>query len=252
MKMHNRAFSWSSIERLDELAHIHRAPDLRRLFDAILSNSAERYFHRVLNGLFAFRFRSELAIEIKYLSRISQAEMAALNFTLDESHELKTKFTEMLESSGETNADLMTALGELYEFDQAYDISRDYYERALQSIDQEFERLNGALLSSDDKLQQAIEGVIQSNFWSSYAQESMLVKATDLVRSERPNRPPAPFMHGILLQSEAAKDAIRLNLPWAIRRLRLMLQVGLTYEQQADEERAQAQYHSAFLFGSMI
>ncbi|MEO0712150.1 MAG: hypothetical protein AAFY68_15620 [Pseudomonadota bacterium] len=249
MKMHNRAFSWSSIERLDELAHIHRAPDLRRLFDSVISNSAERYFHRVLNGLFTFRFRSELATEIRYLSRVSQTEMAALNFTLDESQELKATFTRMLENTGDANPDLMIALGELYEFDQAYDIARDHYERATRAIDHEFIRLNGAELGADNKLQQAVDGALEGTF---LLRPLHGYNARDLVTSERPGPPDDPFMHAMLSDTGASRDALRLNLPWAIRRLRLMLQIGLTYEQQADEERAQAQYHSAQLFASFL
>ncbi len=247
MKLHDRAFSLSSIERLDELAHIHRAPDLRRLFDSVITNSAERYFHRVLNGLFVFRFRSELAIEIRYLSRISQEEMAALNFTLDESQELKTTFTAMLEQSAAPNSDLLTALGELYEFDQAYDVARDYYERALVVIDDEFMRLNGQTLSMDDPVEEAIPGALERKPARWGSAERMAVLA-----SHRPGPSPEPFLHALLDHSEAGRVAIRMNLPWAIRRVRLMLQIGLTYEQQADEERAQAQYQAAQVFSSTI
>ncbi|WP_425093592.1 hypothetical protein [Tropicimonas sp. S265A] len=252
MKMHNRAFSWSSIERLDELAHIHRAPDLRRLFDAVILNSAERYFHRVLNGLFAFRFRSELATEIRYLSRISQAEMAALNFTLDESQELKATFTEMLEDAGETNSDLLIALGELYEFDQAYDVARGYYERALRSVDQEFVRLNGETLTTDDPVDREIDAVLSRSAGAMARARVGANERHEILRSDRARREPSPYLHGLASQSEAAKVAVRMNFPWALRRLRLMLQIGLTFEQQADEERAQAQYYSAQLFGSTI
>ncbi|MEL7151739.1 MAG: hypothetical protein AAGK71_13455 [Pseudomonadota bacterium] len=247
MKMHNRAFSWSSIERLDELAHIHRAPDLRRLFDSVVTNSAERYFHRVLNGLFAFRFRSDLAIEIRYLSRISQAEMAALNFTLDESHELKTTFTSMLETAGEENADLLTALGELYEFDQSYDIARSYYERALRSVDAEFMRSIGSRLDADDPVQDEAESVLASR-----DNVTRNVERLAVLGSHRPGPDPEPFLMALLSGSKAARKAVRLNFPWAIRRIRLMLQIGLTFEQQADEERAQTQYHAAQVFAEVV
>ena len=46
---------------------------------------SERVLHRVLNGMYSYRFRSDIAREIEFLSRKSAAEMAALNFTLDES-----------------------------------------------------------------------------------------------------------------------------------------------------------------------
>ena len=249
MKMHDRAFSWSSIERLDELAHIHRAPDLRRLFDAVVTNSAERYFHKVLNGIFAFRFRSELAIEIRYLSRISQAEMAALNFTLDESQELKTTYSAMLERAGDSNPDLLTALGELYEFDQSYDVARSYYEKALRSMDDEFVRLSGAHLATDDPVGDAISKVLSG---PRMGHTAISAEREAILGSDRAGPGPEPFLHAMLGQSSAAKTAVRTNLPWAIRRLRIMLQIGLTFELQADEERAQAQYYACQLFSNVI
>ena len=41
-------------------------------------------------------------------------------------------------------------------------------------------------------------------------------------------------------------------MPWAVRRLRLMMQVGLTFEQVGDEERAQAQYYSAHMLARAV
>ena len=144
MKLHGRAFSLSSLERLDELAHIHRAPDLRRMLEKVITESAEEFFHRLLNGLYSYRFQSDLAMEIRFLSRLSEPEMAALNFTLDESQELKTTYAAMLGASGEPNPDIISALGELYEFDQAYDVARSHYERAIRMIDDELIRQVGA------------------------------------------------------------------------------------------------------------
>ena len=244
MKMHDRAFSWSSIERLDELAHIHRAPDLRRLFDSVVANSAERFFHRVLNGLYVFRFRSELAVEIRYLSRISQAEMAALNFTLDESQELKTTFTNMLNSSGEANPDLLLALGELYEFDQAYDVARGFFERALRMIDDDCVRSFGATLVSDapDAVNMKARGGLLHN---------VSIETNSPAMTAWGSEPMSP-LRAVLTDQKAGRELIRTQLSWALRHLRIMLQIGLTYEQSGDEERAQTQYHAAQVFAAYI
>ncbi|MEL6412087.1 MAG: ATP-binding protein [Pseudomonadota bacterium] len=244
MKMHDRAFSWSSIERLDELAHIHRAPDLRRLFDTVVANSAERFFHRVLNGLYVFRFRSELAIEIRYLSRISQAEMAALNFTLDESQELKTTFTNMLNSSGEANPDLLLALGELYEFDQAYDVARGFFERALRMIDEDCARSFGTTVVSDAPETASLSARVGTSPRVSIETNSPAMTAW--------HTEPMPLLRAVMTDQKAGRELIRTQLPWALRHLRIMLQIGLTYEQSGDEERAQTQYHTTQVFAGYI
>ena len=68
-KFHRRALSWANLERVDELAHIHRAPDLREIQEEMVKLVSERLLHRVLNGMYSFRFRSDIAREVEYLSR---------------------------------------------------------------------------------------------------------------------------------------------------------------------------------------
>jgi len=63
-KFHRRGFSWSSLERIDELRHMHRAPDLRALLVSLVtqlvrvlpSTHPERYFV----SLFVFRLANML------------------------------------------------------------------------------------------------------------------------------------------------------------------------------------------------
>ncbi len=139
-KFHRRAFSWSNLERVDELVHIHRAPDLRDILSEIVDHSSERFLHRVLNGLYTFRFRSDMAREVEYLSRQSADEMAAFNFTLDESQSLKTFYAVALKNIKEGNPGLVAGLGELYEFDQEFDTARQHYKRAVDILDSNLEK----------------------------------------------------------------------------------------------------------------
>ena len=86
----------------------------------------------------AFRFRSDFAREIDYLSKISKEEMAALNFTLDESQNLKGLYQETIRRGDHENVDTISGLGELYEFDQDFEIARNYYRRAIAVLDASF------------------------------------------------------------------------------------------------------------------
>ncbi|MCT4656422.1 MAG: hypothetical protein N4A65_11480 [Cohaesibacter sp.] len=267
MKFHGRAFSWSSLERLDELAHIHRAPDLRRIFDSVINESSGLFFHRLLNGLFSFRFRSELAMEIRYLSRIAEAEMAALNFTLDESQELKSTYGTMLNASGETNSDIIAALGELYEYDQAYEVARGYYERALKMCDEEFARQMGQMLGISDPVVNAIHDMMEPSSRDDDSKSSVNLHRKGFLGSQTSlSIPPAiaallsaadyspeePFLKAILSRNDQAVQTIAYFMPWATRRLRLMLHIGLTFEQSGNEERALSQYHAAQMLARAI
>jgi len=205
-KFHRRAFSWSNLERVDDLAHIHRLPDLREIQEEIVDHFSERFLHRVLNGMYAFRFRSDIAREVEYLSRQSAEEMAAFNFTLDESQSLKVDYIEALRGSESNNPDLVAALGELYEFDQDFERARHQYRIAMNLIDQD------------------------------------LIKRVELVDPNLGKRPETIVLS--ILDGTHLKYA-RLFMPWGVDRLRLILQIGMTYEHERDFERAEAEYRSA-------
>jgi hypothetical protein len=208
-KFHRRAFSWSNLERVDELVHIHRAPDLREVLEAIVVQWSERFLHRIRNGMYDFRFRSDLAREIEYISRQSHEEMAAFNFTLDESQALKSVYeTDINRFKGENSReiqDLLAGLGELHEFDQEYETARFYYRRAISSLDTELSELTGG-----SKLLETSSAAIE-----------------------------------ILGARPAGRENVRLFMTWGIARLRLMLQVGMTFELSRNHERAEVEYRNA-------
>ena len=208
-KFHRRAFSWGNLERVDDLAHIHRLPDLRDIQEELVDHFSERFLHRVLNGMYAFRFRSDVAREVEYLSRRSSVEMAAFNFTLDESQSLKASYLAAMEKEKD-NPDLVAGLGELYEFDQEFERARHCYRQAIELLD-----------------------------------KHLLVKL---------NRPfiekPSPEDFGatvraIMAGDDAGLENLRIFLPWGEARLRLMLQIGMTFEQARSLERAAVEYRAA-------
>ncbi len=131
-KFHDRAFSWESLELIDELVHMHRGHDLRMLLHELVEHYTDRYLHRIINGMYTYRFRGYFANEIEYLSRNSEEEMAAFNFTLDESQMLRSHLENILDSEDNRNkTDILGMLGELHEFYQEFEMARQYYRRCV-------------------------------------------------------------------------------------------------------------------------
>ena len=199
-KFHGRAFSWSNLERVDDLSHIHRLPNLRELQANLVDQFSERYLHRVLNGMYAFRFRSDEAAEIDYLSRISPEEMAAFNFTLDESQTLKALYTDLISGKQGRDPDFLAALGELHDFDHEFQHARHYYRLAIELVDQDM----AATLDEKGEDREVISR---------------------------------------LLRGERTED-LRSFMSWGVARLRLMLQTGMTFEQERNWERAATEYRN--------
>ena len=221
MKFHNRGFSRTNLQRVDELSHIHRAPDLRSVMGALVQVSSERFLHRVLNGVYNFRFRSDFAREIDYLSRISKEEMAALNFTLDESQSLKGLYQQTINTGERGNIDTVAGLGELYEYDQEYEIARNYYRRAITMLDK-----------------------VQSE-----TVQSLSVRKDHLVSQDRGYVELQMLGDILISDNEVHKQKLILSqIHWVVARIRLMMQVGQTYEQEMNFERANATFsHTTLL-----
>ena len=203
-KFHERAFNWTNLERVDELVQVHRAPDHRQILEELVLLWSERLLHPILNGLYAFRFRSDMAREIEFISRRSKEEMAAFNFTLDESQALKALYR--LNIKGMKDAathDVVAGLGELYEFDQEFEVARYYYEKAMDRLDARLREAFG-----DRKTEENVVRQIFASDWSGL-------------------------------------QFARQDIAWGINRLRLMLQVGMTFERSRNLERAAVEYRDA-------
>lgn len=200
-KFHERAFTWTNLERVDELVHVHRAPDHRALLEAIVVEWSERVLHPILNGLYAYRFRSDVAREIAYISRRSKEEMAAFNFTLDESQALKEMYQGYLHNMKPNETfDVIYGLGEIYEFDQEFEVARHFYQRALEVGDRVVENFGEDGLTG---------------------------------------------FSAVVACGPKALAFVRTHMVWGVSRLRIMLQIGLTFEIARNLERAAAEYRDA-------
>lgn len=136
LKYHRRAFSWRNLDHIDEMLHAHRSVETRQLVKNLVEFWDGSLLEYIGNGLYDYRFRSGVEAEMRYLSKINEDEKAALNFTLDESRELKEMFTMLIESEiGQDNYEYYVTLGEFHEQDGDFEFARSYYRRALELID---------------------------------------------------------------------------------------------------------------------
>lgn len=203
LKFHRRAFAWSNIERVDELVHIHRAPDLRNAVEEIITGWNDRFLHRIRNGMYDFRCTSEFARELEYASRCSEQELAALNFTLDESQFLKAIYRSRIGILGdESGLDFIAGLAELHKFDEEYELARSYLRRAIAVLDQRYRK---------EMQQWGMENPVRDS----------------------------------LQASDEGLVALRTRLSWGTTRIRLMLQVGMTFERARNLEHAVLEYREA-------
>lgn len=244
-KFHNRGFSWNSLERIEELAHIHKSPELRKLMVDLVNATSERFLHKVLNGMYSFRFRSDLAVEIRRLSRLFETEQAAFNFTLDESQTLKTSYHAQLERSSFSNVDVILALGELHEFDQEYDAARHYYRHAARLNDEHFFYHVGERVDLDDPFEdRAVERMNGRGPVQPAGQQLDTASALSFLAAGRGERS-ATTLAAIMAPDRSGRQSALVFAPWSVRRLRLMLNIGMTYEQAHDFEMAQMHYRDA-------
>ena len=139
LKFHRRAFAWNSLQKVDELVNVHRAPELPGAVDELLHAWQQKYLHPIRNGMYDYRFNSDFSMELQFLSRRSDEELAALNFTLDEAQALKAIYRNRIAHLKDPAAFEFTAvLGELHELDGEHDMARYYYNRSLAYIDEHF------------------------------------------------------------------------------------------------------------------
>lgn len=218
-KFHRRAFAWSNLQRIEELVHIHRAPDLRLILEELVEHSTEHFLQPVLNGMYTFRFRSELSREIDYLSRCSEDDLAAFNFTLDESQSLKRPYMVGLRGANVENSEFFASVGELFEFDEEFDMARHHYRKAIALLDNDLDRLKGGGAVS-------VGIVAEARDWTTLAD--------------------------VLMDTEDGRRMSVAMMAWGMARLRLILQIGMTYEISRNAERAETEYRAAFVLAERL
>lgn len=204
-RFHRRAFSLQSLERFEELMHVHRAPDTSLLAAQLIADWLGSLLETTASGIHTYRFRLEWAAEIANLSRASQHESASANFTLDETQALKAQLRALLaDEKGEGGAfEVHTALAELHDLDGDHLEARHQFRRAIEILD-------GRL-----------------------KQEFAIGGGSDVGPVAR------------VLSPKNSLESTERQLDWALARVRIMLQLGLTYERTFDYERAGLEYGNA-------
>ena len=134
-KFHKRAFSSDSLEKIEFLASTHQDPTIRLILDNVVNFFKDLFLQRIRAGLYGYTFRSEIRNELKYLSAFSPTEMAAFNFTNDESYSLKNTYIAKLKDGNLGNFDLTSFLAEVHEFDEEYALARKEYLRSLKALE---------------------------------------------------------------------------------------------------------------------
>lgn len=205
-RFHRRAFSLQSLERFEELMHIHRAPDTSVMAARLIAHWSGQLLEWAAAGIHTYRFRSEWAGEIAYLSTTSQHESASANFTLDEAQALKSQLGATLVDVREDGSafEVHTALAELHDLDGDHLDARHHFRRAIEILDKRLQ-------------QEFVDGGKDG--------EGAVARLLDTTKS----RP----------------DQVERQLDWALARLRVMLQLGLTYERTFDYQRAGLEYGNA-------
>lgn len=216
-KFHKQPFAWNSIDKIDEMADITRSPDARGILHAIVEAMSPIFFDDILFGLKSHRFKSEFKVELDFLSRISKTEMAAMNFTLDESTPLREFYLEKLKEHGNKDVSLHTDIGEMFENDEVFDSARHHYRMAIHYTDQKLATyfnipFNENAPFSDHKTANDFLKVIQGN----------------------------------------DHNAIETFYTWFSNRLHLIMQIALTYEKARDLEQAKNLYKQTVDYSNNI
>ncbi|MEM8932307.1 MAG: tetratricopeptide repeat protein, partial [Acidobacteriota bacterium] len=150
-KFHGHGFSWRNLELLPDVVDINRAPQLRELISHIMRFLSRGHINEIISGLYRFKFTRRISEEINFLSKLSEHESAAFNFTLDESLNLKRRFYRQLNRLLETHsrypdgwsdehdfvhsvAFLRMILGDLHYYDGEYDSAIVEYMEAVQQL----------------------------------------------------------------------------------------------------------------------
>ena len=153
-KFHSTGFSPRDLERMPDVIDINRAPSLPDLIALLLANILSPYVRKVDNGVYEYRFLDHFKKEVSYISRFVEQELAAFNFTLDESIWIKHHFRELRDEqlalfnkmprdslvSSETQAlpesiaAIHIILGDLHGLDKEYNLALSEYRNALLAL----------------------------------------------------------------------------------------------------------------------
>lgn len=149
-KFHNVAFSWHHLEQTPEMLDINKSPALRGFMEEMVKSLSNIHVREIVSGLYQFKFYKRIANEIDYISKISEMEAAAFNFTLDEHLQIKRYYQVKLKdfqknlaeaysgkSSGKSLyslAELHMTLGDLHFYDQEFEEAKRHFTDAIRIL----------------------------------------------------------------------------------------------------------------------
>lgn len=150
LKFHKSAFSWKDIELVPDIIMGNQGPNLRETISNIIEYLSLKHIRRTSNAMFTYKFRSRTAMELGFISKISDESSAAYNFTYDESQHLKSFFKRKLKQKIEVysngayqNSDtnilhsiihLNGTIADIHYYDEEYDPAIRYYLDSIQRI----------------------------------------------------------------------------------------------------------------------
>lgn len=96
LKFHPTSFSFFNLEMSPEAIAVNKVPGLRKFMTDVLNKLEVQHIRKVDNGMFGYQFYSKMYNELAHLSKVSEMDEAAINFTLDESLPVKQHFYKRL------------------------------------------------------------------------------------------------------------------------------------------------------------
>jgi hypothetical protein len=147
-KYHSFAFSWRNFELTPEIIAVNKAPELRQFIEELIKFLSFFHIREIQFGLYEFKFFNRIANEITLISKTSELESAAFNFTLDESLLIKRHYRKKLQELKKSNnygnyknheyiqsiGFVNNLLGDLHFYDQEYDDAFIQYAESAQYL----------------------------------------------------------------------------------------------------------------------
>ena len=135
IKFHPFAFSIHNLELFPEILSTNKSPEIRFFIEELVRYLSNNHIRETEAGLFQYKFFDKIHNEISYISKISDEESAAFNFSLDESYSIKShiaakikfvrttfkEFKKKDSASIESLIFLNDVLGDSQIFDEYYD-----------------------------------------------------------------------------------------------------------------------------------
>lgn len=150
LKFHKSAFSWKNIELAPDIIMGNQGPNLRGTVSDIIDYLSIRHIRQTSNAMYTYKFRSRIAMELRFISKISDESSAAYNFTYDESEHLKSFFKRKLKQKLETYSNsayqnndtnilhsimyLNSTIADIHYYDEEYNPAIRYYLDSIQHI----------------------------------------------------------------------------------------------------------------------